>query len=308
MNPRLYRKLLFITSLISFWALLSFAAIFLECPTFLKPFLRDNANVNNYTNVSFPTRRIYIPGAGFSGFFYTLGRLHSIHSSATEQYDDEYYCFSAGCLALVATLMEVPLDRAVEMAHASRKKWITGEIGRYDVVKYFVDELLYDRTFADSSRLTQCNSKTETKKQMQCNLSNSTQHIWSVGPQHKIYQHLSKINIITSTWKGNPIITQSIRSPSTVLELKQMLLQTTWIPFITGPTLGDIDEFGNYHNDGAFAALLHGWSMFKENAGTEQYTLKLPWDAELLYNGLNIVLDHDKAIRFWNIGYCEVKI
>jgi len=81
---------------------------------------------------------------------------------------------------------------------------------------------------------------------------------------HKIQHHLSKINIITTTWSNkknnNIIISQSIRSPSSLLNLKEMLLQTTYIPFVTGPTLGKFDASSEtYHNDGAFASLLHGW-------------------------------------------------
>eukprot|EP00571_Detonula_confervacea_P000069 CAMPEP_0172326338 /NCGR_PEP_ID=MMETSP1058-20130122/56221_1 /TAXON_ID=83371 /ORGANISM="Detonula confervacea, Strain CCMP 353" /LENGTH=202 /DNA_ID=CAMNT_0013043095 /DNA_START=10 /DNA_END=615 /DNA_ORIENTATION=- len=84
---------------------------------------------------------LYIPGAGFSGFFYTLGRLqaflHSPHNAT-----HEYYCFSAGCLALIASLLNLQIDDVLELAHSSRNQWNTGEISRYDVVEHFVDGLL----------------------------------------------------------------------------------------------------------------------------------------------------------------------
>lgn len=299
---------------------MSFSVIFLECPAFLQPLMPGNAK----TDASTQTRRMYIPGAGFSGFFYTLGRLHSLHSKSTTQHD-EYFCFSAGCLALVATLMEVPLQSAVEMANGSRRKWMNGEIGRYEVVKYFVDELLYEGEgrmldLVDAAHLQLANSSngmlrntyghissSELVKELPYDsLFNETKYrAFNMKQSHKIQHHLSKINIITSTWSNNiSIITQSVRSPSTILELKQMLLQTTWIPFITGPTLGKLDASGEYHNDGAFAALLYGCkSLFRKDAvHSAQYALKLPWDVDLLCNGLNIILDYDKAILFWNKG------
>jgi hypothetical protein len=47
--------------------------------------------------------------------------------------------------------------------------------------------------------------------------------------------------------------------PNTVLDLKEMLLQTTWIPFIPGPSFGKIGQNGIYHNDGAFVEKLYRW-------------------------------------------------
>lgn len=164
-------------------------------------------------------------------------------------------------------------------------------------------------TLANSSldvELSVCGHEPLGEEVPHYSLFNTTNHhAFNLKQSHKIQKDLSKINIITSTWsKNNLIITQSIRSPSTVLELKQMLLQTTWIPFITGPALGKQDKSGEYHNDGAFAALFYGWkSLFGEDAvHADQYDMKLPWDIDLLWNGLNIVLDYDKAIHFWNKG------
>lgn len=285
------KGLIFITALTSCWALLSFSAIFLERPAFLQLFFRNSVNHND----SNAARQVYIPGAGFSGFFYTLGRLYSLRNVTDG--DDTYYCFSAGCLALVATLVDVSLESVVEMAHASRNKWMRGEIGRYQVVEYFVDRLLE-------------NDDREEFKHEPNTMINATatlhHHLRAITP-HKLQRHLSKINIITSKWTKDTILTQSIRTPSSLLELKQMLLQTTYIPFVTGPSLGSMDQFGNTHNDGAFASLLYGWKRFSKDShraddAEQYYELKLPWDVDLLYNGLNIVLDYDKAMLFWRRG------
>jgi len=39
---------------------------------------------------------VYLPGGGFSGFWFHLGYLHSIPSESLHEHD--YYCYSAGCL------------------------------------------------------------------------------------------------------------------------------------------------------------------------------------------------------------------
>ena len=105
---RVHRTLFFILALFYASILISFSVIFLECPEFLQSSRNDAFGHSG-------TRRLYIPGAGFSGFFYTLGRLNTLLHGAIDQHEDEYYCFSAGCLALVASFMEIPLTQVVEM-------------------------------------------------------------------------------------------------------------------------------------------------------------------------------------------------
>ncbi|KAL3789406.1 hypothetical protein HJC23_001954 [Cyclotella cryptica] len=337
------RSLLLFTALLAAWTMVNFSVTFLESPLMIHSFISiDDSSANNNKAINFRSRLMYIPGAGFSGFFYTLGRLHSLHKnnnmSTLKQYDDEYYCFSAGCLALVATLMEVPLHSAIEMALSSRGRWRRGEIGRFDIVEDYVDRLLlfdiekvmFNR---DSGRLHSQMTTNETSRIIECGqcyhnyttvLTNQVQIPFSrdnatnSNNQHfsqKIHRELSKIKIITTTWSSknniNAIISQSTRSPSTLFQLKEMLLQTTHIPFVTGPTLGRFDaSSGAYHNDGAFVSLLYGWkSVLRKTTNTNQstdtsrtYSLKLPWDAELIFHGLNMALSREKAVYFWNRG------
>ena len=183
---------------------------------------------------------------------------------------------------------------------------MSGEIGRYEVVGNFVDEMLQIGTveeygsFNSSSydiRLDHNEYSTNNETVRNTTLKQSR--------PHKILQHLPKMYIITSTWsRENYEISKSIRTPSTLLELKQMLLQTMWIPFVTGESLGKQDHSGEYHNDGAFVALLHGWKTIfgnKKRIDTN-HALKLPWDAQLILNGLNIDLDEELALHFWNKG------
>ncbi|KAL7485532.1 hypothetical protein ACHAW6_011136 [Cyclotella cf. meneghiniana] len=342
---QVHQSLFFFVVLLTTWTLVSFSVTFLECPSVLHPFLPINdLSANDNKAAISRTRRVFIPGAGFSGFFYTMGRLHSLaknntnNTSPRNEDHDVYYCFSAGCLALVATLMEVPLHSAIEMALGSRGRWSRGEIGRYDIVGDFVDRLLISNdetpTFERNCSLLRSQMfMLPTLHDVECgqyyhnftpDLTNyvSMPHSTVIPkiistnqpPSHKIQHHLSKINIITTTWSNkkntNLMISQSIRSPSSLLNLKEMLLQTTYIPFVTGPTLGKFDASSEtYHNDGAFVSLLHGWHTLlrtitrnQKSEVSNMYSLKLPWDAELIFHGLNLGLDRDKAVHFWRRG------
>lgn len=221
------RKLLLVASFVIFARVASnFLSMFIESPSFFRrhrPASHSNPDVGyeNTTKTNPKKSVVYVPGAGFSGFFYSLGRLQSLQrhevsqrnnetESLTEETPFEYYCFSAGCLALVASLMEIPLGMAVDLAHTSRNRWMNSEIGRYSVVEDFVERLLADEHKSAENGI--------------CNLiqDNATTH-------HRIQQHLPRINIITSSWNKNSFVSQSVRTPSTIYHLKEMLIQTTWM-------------------------------------------------------------------------------
>ena len=140
---------------------------------------------------------VYVQGGGFSGFWFTLGRLHSI----PDPMDKTYYCYSAGCLGVVAHFRNFTMDRMYEVALTSQHKWKNGDIDRFAVVEDFLGQLLAD----------------------------SPSFSW--GPL------LSKLKIITSVKDGYFGLKPSIRTPSNKEELHNMLLQTTWIPFATGADL-----------------------------------------------------------------------
>jgi hypothetical protein len=139
---------------------------------------------------------IYVPGAGFSGFWFTLGRLRSIEDPASKH----YYCFSAGCLGVVASLRNFTVDEMLDLAEGIQGKWTSSEIDRYQVVGEFVDNLV--------------------------NASSSTYSTLRPIDEPNI---LSRLHIITSVkdkWIG---LKSQIRSPKTNDELREMLLQTTWM-------------------------------------------------------------------------------
>ncbi len=162
---------------------------------------------------------VFVPGAGFSGFWYTLGKLRSIPSP----FEKEFYCYSSGCLAVVTILRNLTVDEVYDKARAVQVRWQEGHLHRYEVVASFIDDLLRDDGFVEATNATEFDATS-----------------------------LFTVNIITSIHRGGPILASEIRRAETLNELKTMLLQTTWIPFAVGASL-----WHNSHMDGAFSAHQH---------------------------------------------------
>lgn len=133
---------------------------------------------------------VYVPGGGFSGFWFTLGRLRSI----PEPINKTYYCYSAGCLGVVASLHNYTMPEMYRQAAGVQEQWQHGEISRYQVVPVFLDRLL--------------KSVDETL--------------------------LPRLRIITTSTKGGWGLQSVIRTPESRADLYDMLLQTTWIPVAVG--------------------------------------------------------------------------
>ena len=191
---------------------------------------------------------VYIPGAGFSGFFYTLGRLQNLlHStqSTDSSHQHEYFCFSAGCLALVASLLNLPINHTIELGHSSRDRWMAGEMGRYDVVGHFVDGLLSNianenvnaETDYAVQELAHNLRHNRTRDSPEIEWTNATMNkTLDVAKQsgqsqiHTIQKNLPRINIITSAWNHKQYhLSQNIQRPSNLQHLKKLLVQTTWM-------------------------------------------------------------------------------
>lgn len=159
---------------------------------------------------------VYVPGGGFSGFWFTLGRLRSIPDPETKN----FYCYSAGCLGVVARLSNYTMEEMYGIAYDVQNRWKKGDVNHFDVVETFLDDLL----FGDRS-----NSSLFVDEEL-----------------------LSRLNIIT-TVKGNWFgLNAVVRKPESLEHLHEMLLQTTWIPYATGEDLWLKD-----HMDGAFTVAQH---------------------------------------------------
>jgi hypothetical protein len=162
---------------------------------------------------------VFVSGGGFSGFWFSIGRLQSIEDPASK----EYYCYSAGCLAVVAALASCDVNQMADMCFGVQDRWNAGETKHHDVVRDFLDNFL----------------ETPNVKDL-------------LNDQDK----LAKIHIITSVRDGWFGVKSAIRSPATRDDLYEMLLQTTWIPFATGESLWDSSN-GEYHMDGIFSPKGH---------------------------------------------------
>ena len=211
---------------------------------------------------------LYVPGSGFSGFWFTLGRLQSLaeesseisgeNSTTSTRIPSKVYCYSAGCLATVAGFQQLPVTEVATMALGLQRDWNQGSLPRYDVVPSFVRNILPTR-------------KSQT-----------------VGPivlETPLYEDdldgpewLSRLHILTTVSKSSFTsvsgtnswgLTTTVRTPRTIKELEQYLIETTWIPWITGGAL-----FHDGHMDGAFnsrnhpscetqVGLIDDWELYK---------------------------------------------
>ena len=152
-------------------------------------------SIQSNSSIVVDPNSVYLPGAGFSGFWFTLGRLKSIPDPT----DMTYYCFSAGCLAAVSTLSNLTHEELSTTAFDIQSQWRSGEIHRHEVVSVFLDSLLYPKKQAN------------------------------MRPPLEDPFLLSRLQIITTMKRGWFRLDSVIRSPNNVEELREMLLQTTWM-------------------------------------------------------------------------------
>lgn len=206
---------------------------------------------------------IYVPGGGFSGFWYTLGRLNSIEDPLSKT----YYCYSAGCLGAVTMLSNMTMEAAYGYASGAQKQWQRGELSRYDVAETFINGLLYG--VADKGDVSA-----------------------DLRPVLQDPRILSTLRILTSERDLNHYgLKSAIRTPQTAQELKDMLLQTSWIPFAISR-----DLWHEQHMDGGFTLLEHPRCPTKLGYGFD-------WD--IMLNSLNVDLDYDTVTLLWEKGLAQ---
>lgn len=201
---------------------------------------------------------VCVPGRGFSGFWYAFGMLQSISStnnntSTTEDVgDNEYYCYSSGCLCAALSLANKTYDEVLSAAVEAQNLWSEGMISRYDIVPHFINSILDD-----------------------------------VNTDETIFQ---KLNVLLTT-KGTGV---TAKRPQTAQELRELLIQTTWIPFITGSALWIQDtSIGQYHMDGAFSSTLHPPCDRR---------IDVPCTFDIMRNVLNPFLDQVGAKSYYEQG------
>lgn len=140
-----------------------------------------------------------MPGNGFGGFWFTLGRLSSIENLESK----EFYCFSAGCLGLISLLHKRNFTSVLERATSLQDLHKDGQISRYDIVPMFIDFLIPDAATYES----------------QPNL-------------------FSNVHIITTKRNDLGFgIVADYRTARSRQDLALLLRQTAWIPAVTGDDL-----------------------------------------------------------------------
>ena len=250
----------------------------------------------------------FVPGFGFSFFWYAVGRL--THAPANP--DQVFYCYSvsravvakqkrtnpmltppppppprfrvrvrfapqAGCLALSATYMEKSVDDLFSTATTLQNRWRAGTISRYDVVSVFVDDLLdIEPLVCGPDEGETCKTKTKTKAATTVVNPDAAQQVPS--------DWVTSLNVVTTTWFGSMRVTRA----SSKDHLRELLLQSSFIPFATG--------FGLYKKgelDGGFSALFH--------PRCETF-IGLPLTYDIIANSLNVNMGKDVALRLWETG------
>ncbi|GMH53884.1 hypothetical protein TrLO_g14775 [Triparma laevis f. longispina] len=168
-----------------------------------------------------------------------------------------YHCYSGGCFAVVAHLMGMSFEDVVTIGLDLQRKWMDGKISRFDIVSKFIDEVL------PTNPTTPLPSALKTQ-----------------------------LHIITSTTAFQP----HIQTPTTISETKKLLIQTSWIPGITGNSF-----FSDGEADGFLSSYKH--PMFEDEVAEQDWDLagfKISMtkeDAESAYNyGLELGRNNTHSI------------
>jgi hypothetical protein len=215
---------------------------------------------------------VYVAGGGFSGFWYTLGRLESLDGFKSK----EVYCYSAGCLAAVSTIANLPMHKVLDSALDAQSRWYSGTLHRYDVVPAFIHDLLTCKQ-ESTNGLVDCTEDDEG------NLIHPLDDMEALNRLHVITTEadFSKDSVL-------PWITSVSRTVNSVDDLKHILQQSTWIPYVVGNGTS-LDG----HLDGAYTVFAHPKCEY--NAG-------LTSDLDLLLNVVNINLGGAMAETLYQKG------
>ena len=282
---------------------------------------------------------IYAPGGGFSGFWYSLGRLQSLENPYTET----FLCYSAGCLGVVATLLHhgelaknnktassTDFDNmdnnnknhyleVYQMARSIQIDMQSGEMHRYRVVESFVDGLL--------EKLEGYPDDDETKTLFLDTIRRNLNVVTTIFDDQDSYEDEQSIRngIGIGSQQILPLPPLSIlpravvRRPSDIPSLKRLLIQSAWIPLVTGSSWTN-----RGHMDGGLSRMQHPRcsktvGMFNQNIATpnsneDGYDNKtrpkdpstwqesLRQQVKLLANALNIEIKQEDVDELWRTG------
>eukprot|EP00536_Pseudo-nitzschia_multiseries_P015313 jgi/Psemu1/41966/gm1.41966_g len=208
-------------------------------------------------------------GGGFSGFWFSLGRLQSLDHPQNER----FVCYSAGCLGVVSVLRNhfdsnsnnnsnsnsnsnnntgaaaaasskhYQYEQLYEYARSIQTGWQSGAINRYRVVETFVDGILDSLETLDESSTEAFLEIIRTNLYIVTTVFHDDNDNDNGDPGHHEASSSS-----SSSWSSSSLIPRAtLQQPHDMPSLKRMLLQTTWIPLATAPPLpqkGGLSAFG----------------------------------------------------------------
>jgi hypothetical protein len=208
----------------------------------------------------------------------TLQGYFSALNLTTVDDDDEtrFYCYSSGCLSLL--LSRTNLDDVFAHTSAIQDEMRAGTLSPYHVVERFVNQ-----SIVHESR--QCYDYDNDNDRDDDNDSCSPAARW-------IQDIAPSLHILVTTWNDGV----RAKRPSTLDELADYLVQTTYIPFVTGAGefLKVDDE--QYVLDGGFSRALH------PNCDV---SIHVPWTLDNLLHSLNPLMSKETARKLWQQGYDE---
>jgi hypothetical protein len=193
----------------------------------------------------------YVPGAGFSGFWYSFGRVQHLPDNKNR----DYHCFSAGCLVVSSVFLDKSYEDVAASALEIQGRWRDGDLSRYAIASSFVDDLL--------------------------DLTGKPENLLLADPW------LVRVQVLTSSWyTGASLTTAKNRG-----ELRNLLIQTSFIPWATGLGFNHEGE-----NDGGFSLLFHPRC---------KHSVMLPFTWTMIKNFLNVNMGMDTVAELYGVGMLE---
>lgn len=155
--------------------------------------------------------------------------------------------------------MNKSLDQVSEAAFAAQNSWTSGNRSRFELVDYFFEALV---PYEDED------------------------HVSNSMLEHTI----QRMKVLVTTASGSVEIIEA----SSRQELKDSIMKTTWVPYLTGWGIPRENKDGSFHVDGGFSRFFHPRCE-------TSLTLPLIWDT--MVHTFNPGLDRKQVHRLWKAGF-----
>lgn len=167
---------------------------------------------------------------------------------------------SSNCIftGILSVFLNRSLDQVSEAAFAAQVAWTSGNRSRFELVDYFFDAVVPPEN----------------------------EHAFYT----KLEKSLPRMKVLVSTSsEGFKII-----EPTNRQELKDRIIKTTWLPYLTGWGIHRDDQDGTFYVDGGFSRILHP---------TCETSLSLPMIWDTWVHTFNPGLDRKQVYGLWKAGF-----